>query len=159
MWTVSINSGLFSHIGYKRDEPIVTFKGVWKKQSEWKELAEKEPCRRAYSIAKSEHGDVLDCYDHFVQGLCVASYANCPIACKDIITNEKAKDNCRITIYKNVITLRCGVNSEGRESPKKFFIPPDTELGWSLSSRSGRVVVKKVFFCFTIILGGGVVAT
>ena len=130
LWTVSIGSGLFSHIGYKRDEIIATFKGVWKTQSEWIKIAEQEPWRRAYSIAKSEKGDVYDCYDHYSQGLCIASYANCPIACKDVINNEKAKDNCRITIHKKYITLRCGVNITERESPKNFFIPPDTELLW-----------------------------
>ena len=131
-WTVSIDAGLFSHLGYIRNEVIATFNGIWRSQSEYEEICKVEPWRRAYSICKSEHGEVLDCYDNYRKGLCMASYSNCPTACWDIEKNRKPVPNCYITNHGDVIKLRCGYKrgSEWISSPK-FRILPHEELLWN----------------------------
>jgi len=132
-FTKMIGRGLFSRLGYKRDHAIVTFAGTTRTQEEYKALCELEPIRRAYSIAFSEHGLVLDCYDQYKQGLCLASFANSPVGCINLFTGRRATANCRIVadIVGKKITLKCGINHpESLKSPPDFFIPPYTELLW-----------------------------
>jgi hypothetical protein len=134
LWTVDIGNGLFSSLAYKFNDIIAEFVGRWRTKSEYEAIAAMEPCRRAYSIITSENGDVLDCYDAFIEGRCIASYANSPISCWDIESNKKAVENCRITVHGRKIYLRCGVKTVGAHSPKTFTIPPNTELLWNYNN-------------------------
>ena len=132
-YTKPIGRGLFSRLGYKRDHAIVSFKGTIRSQEEYKDLCEREPIRRAYSIVFSEHGQVLDCYDQYKEGLCLASLSNSPVGCIDISTGRRAESNCRLVpdMINKTLTLKCGVNYPiSNKSPKDFFIPPHTELLW-----------------------------
>ena len=133
-WTSEIGQGLFSTMSYKRNEVIAEFKGTWRSLMEWEEIAAKEPWRRAYSIIASEHGDILDCFDHFKKGNCIASYSNSPIACIDLTTNTKAVANSRIKVSGKRIFLVCGVNKVGSRSPKHFVLQPHKEILWNYES-------------------------
>ena len=131
----NINKGLFSHLGYKRDDNIVSFIGTTRTKSEYEALCVLEPFRRAYSIISSTNGIVLDCYDQYKNGLYIASYSNSPVGCWNTITGTNAVPNCRLVISqdskkkKNFI-LRAGIKKDGKQSSKRFFIPPHTELLW-----------------------------
>ena len=131
-YTVSINEGLFSRLGYKRDEVIATFNGTIRTKDQYLALCADEPWRKAYSISFSTQGDVLDCYDKYIKGKCIASYANSPLGCFDLTTSKKAVDNCRLSVnlQSKTISLKCGVNELARKSPKAFIITPGTELLW-----------------------------
>jgi hypothetical protein len=121
-------------LGYKRDQPIISFKGTIRSQADYMALCEKEPIRRAYSIAFSEHGEVMDCYDQYRDGLCLASLSNSPVGCIDLATGRKAQPNCRLVpdFTKKTLTIRCGINYPfSNKSPADFFIPPHTELLWN----------------------------
>ena len=128
-YTLSIGKGLFSNIGYRKGDLIAEYVGVWRTQAEYQALCADEPERRAYSLVMSEHSDVLDCYDHYLRGLCLASFANDPTQCRNIVTGAIAKANCRIVanVKKGIICLRAGVVYPN-ESPANFYIPRDTEL-------------------------------
>lgn len=130
-WTVVIGEGLFSTLSYRRDETIAEFHGTWRSLMEWEELATREPWRRGYTIHASTNGDVLDCYDQYKCGECVASYANSPIACWDVVRNVKPVANCRITVNGRRVLLKCGVDKVGSKSPKGFVVPQNTELLWN----------------------------
>ena len=116
-------------MGYKRDDLIVRFKGVFRTQAEHAALCAVTPSRRAYGIVMSEHGSVLDCYDDYLRGLCVASLANCHRRCYNRATRSTAVANCRLVVnlLKRTVTLRAGLSQPIRSSAK-FFIPPKTEL-------------------------------
>ena len=131
LYTIPIRGkGLFSKIMYKKDEPIISFIGTVRTQAKYMEICETEPWRKAYSIAFSTNGDVLDCYDHYVKGLCIASYANSPKKCHDVITGKAAMENCYISVnyVEKTITLKCGYKK--RHCPDSFVIPAGTELLW-----------------------------
>ena len=132
-YTVSINEGLFSRLLYKRDEVIATFHGITRTQEEYIQICTTEPWRRKYSICFSSNGDVLDCWEHYNKGLCLASYANSPRGCVDLATGKKAVDNCRLSVNlaARTMSLKCGVDVHSRLSPKTFQIEPDTELLWN----------------------------
>ena len=114
--------GLFSRLQYKRDDVIVSFKGTHRTEAEYKALCDKEPWRRAYSLLFSStgEGDVLDCFDAYQKGTCVASYANSPKGCIDIVTGKKAVPNCRLVVnhLAKTMSLKCGVDTISRVSPK-----------------------------------------
>ena len=112
--TVPIGKGLFSKFMYKRDDPIVSFSGTLRTQKAFTNLCEKEPWRRAYALVFSEHGEVMDCFDQYQKGLCLASYSNSPSGCFDITTSKKAVENCRLVlnVKEKTMTLKCGVNKE-----------------------------------------------
>jgi hypothetical protein len=74
---------------------------------------------------------VLDCYDAYLEGLCVASYANCYKGCFNAVTGRKAVPNARISYSSQhmSISLRVGVNSPDHlKSPKNFWIQANTEI-------------------------------
>ena len=74
---------------------------------------------------------VFDCYDAYREGLCVASYANCHKGCINITTGEAAVPNARLchSVKDATISIRVGVNGpEHFKSPKKFWIPANTEI-------------------------------
>ena len=98
-YTIPIRGkGLFSKIMYKKDEPIISFIGTVRTQQKYMEICETEPWRKAYSIAFSTNGDVLDCYDHYSKGLCLASYTDSPKKCFNIGTGKAAMANCYISV-------------------------------------------------------------
>jgi len=132
-YTTSINEGLFSRLLYNRDDVIATFQGIVRTQAEYMQICVTEPWRRKYSIAFSSNGDVLDCWEHYNKGLCLASYSNSPRGCVDLATGKKAVDNCRLSVNlaAKTISLKCGVDVHSRLSPKTFQIQPDTELLWN----------------------------
>ena len=117
---------------YKRDDPIVFFTGTLRTQQAFTKLCEKEPWRRAYALVFSEHGEVMDCFDQYQKGLCLASYSNSPNGCFDITTSKKAVENCRlvVNVKDKTMTIKCGVNKESIRSSDHFVIPPHTELLW-----------------------------
>ena len=131
----TIGKGLFSRLGYKNGDEIVNFVGVFRTQQEYMELCLQQPGRKAYSLAFSEKGLILDCYDQYKDGLCLASYANCFTGCWNTATNKKAVPNARlcVNLVKKTMKLRAGVK-KGRESPANFFIPPHTEIVWDYES-------------------------
>ena len=131
-YTISVNEGLFSKLSYKRDEVIASFRGTVRTQEEYIAICVNEPWRRKYSISYSTNGNVLDCWDNYVNGLCIASYANSPRGCLNLATGLKAVDNCRLSInlQSKTMSLKCGVDIQSRRSPKGFSIQPGTELLW-----------------------------
>jgi hypothetical protein len=131
-YTKSIKEGLFSKLSYKRDETIATFKGTIRTQEEYIAICVCSPWRKGYSIAFSTNGNVLDCWDQYVNGKCIASYSNSPRGCIDLTTGKSAVDNCRLSVnlQTKTISLKCGVDIQSRRSPKGFVIQPGTELLW-----------------------------
>jgi hypothetical protein len=128
-WTKHTGKGLFSHLSYKKGENIAEFVGTWRTKLEYETLTAVEPWRRAYSIMSTqENGDVLDYYDTHKAGKCVASFANSPIACWDVVNDKKAVENCCIVFHKRRIFLQCGVKTVKHRSPHNFIIPAHTEL-------------------------------
>ena len=118
---------------YKFNDPITSFVGTVRSQEEYQNLCKTEPWRRGYSLAFSEHGDILDCYDQYVKGLCIASFSNSPLKCFNLETQKPAVENCRLVVNlkKKTMTLVCGIIKEGRNKSKpNFSIAPDTELLW-----------------------------
>jgi hypothetical protein len=135
LFTRSIGKGLFSSLGYKRNDVIATFIGTIRSIPEYETICNLEPIRRSYSLISSTNGVVLDCYDHYKNGLCNASYANSPSGCFNTITKKKAVENCRLVVTneangKKTFTLRAGILKEGKRSSQFFYIPPNTELLW-----------------------------
>ena len=128
-WTHSIGKGLFSNLSYKRGETIGEFVGTWRTKQEYEVLTAIEPWRKAYSIMSTqEHGDILDCYDAYIDGKCMLSFANSPIACWDVVNNKKAVENCSIVFSNRRILLKCGVNTVTHRSPNSFVTHTHTEL-------------------------------
>jgi hypothetical protein len=124
-----IGNGLYSLMGYKRDDLIATYVGNIRTRVQFDALLESEPVRQQYSIAISSKGDILDCYDAFRQGLCMASFANEARACFNTVTNKAAQPNCRIVVDVNTSTayIRAGLKYPVR-SPNNFYIPNGHEL-------------------------------
>ena len=131
--TLTNPKGLFSHLGYRRNDNIVKFVGTIRSLSEYEVICAKEPLRRSYSLISSEHGVILDCYDQYKNGFCLASYANSPLGCWNTVTNTKATENCRLVITTDEkgnksFWLRAGIRRNGKQSSRRFFIPPHQEL-------------------------------
>ncbi len=105
LYTRSINKGLFSHLGYRWGGSIVKFVGVTRTKAEYEALYILEPYRRSYSLISRTNGVVLDCYDHHLQGLCVASFANSSYACYNTITKRLAVDWLLVTTQTGIKLL------------------------------------------------------
>jgi hypothetical protein len=121
-------------LAYKKGETIGKFVGILRTQTEYRSICENEPIRRAYSIAESENGLILDCYDQYRQGLCLLSFANCNVGAWNTVTNKKAVPNCSlvVNVEKKTFTLKCGVDKpEQFKTSKTFTITPGTELVWN----------------------------
>ena len=116
-------------------------------QKEWMLLCDKEPQRRAYGLVSSEHGVIMDCYDHYRNGLCIASYSNSPVNCINFHSKKEAIANCQLKVFgrkgeTKKFYLQAGMreqdqdleeNSQGNRNnnnKSKFFIAPGTELMW-----------------------------
>ena len=137
----SIGSGLFSRLGYKKGDFIAYFIGKTMTQEEWNVLCAKEPRRRAYGLVSSEHGVILDCYDHYRNGLCIASYANSPVDCVHVHSKKEAIANCQLKVFgrkgeTKKFYLQAGIKEQEQQqedsgkSKDKFFIAPGIELMW-----------------------------
>ena len=128
----SINYGLFSKLGYRKDDLITEFKGKLRSIKEWNEICETQPQRRAYGIQSSEYGNILDCYDHYKDGLCIASASNSSTGLKHKITGILAQPNCRLVvpIVKRGERKRFYLRAGPLDCLPNFFIRPNTELLW-----------------------------
>ena len=133
----SLNYGLFSKLAYRSNEIIAHFRGTLRTKDAWMRMCEVEPPRRAYGIISSENGVVLDCYDNYNAGLCLASASNSPVECVYIGTRKAAVANCRLVIptvkkgQRKIFYLRAGVKDpEDDVISDRFYITPDTELLW-----------------------------
>ena len=131
----SLNYGLFSKLGYRKDETIAHFIGIERSVTQWTEICLAEPHKRAYGLISSENGVILDCYDSYTSGLCLASAANSPSGCVHYITKAPAVANCRLICppvkkgSRKNFYLKAGVTVP-ETSEDNFFIPPNTELLW-----------------------------
>ena len=110
-------------------------------QEEWNVLCAKEPRRRAYGLVSSEHGVILDCYDHYRNGLCIASYANSPVDCVHVHSKKEAIANCQLKVFgrkgeTKKFYLQAGIKEQEQQqedsgkSKDNFFIAPGIELMW-----------------------------
>jgi hypothetical protein len=94
-----------------------------------------EPHKEAYGIISSKYGVVLDCYDHYMAGLCIAAASNSPVGCWKMGTKQSVQANCHLVVpsvgkgCRKKIYLRAGVH-QPKESATNFYIPPNVELTW-----------------------------
>jgi hypothetical protein len=133
-----IGRGLFSLHCYKKNDDIVDFVGVYMTLDEYDKLCQREPHRVGYALEYTD-SIVLDCFDHYRMGFCVASLANSPIGCWNTVTKSKAVANCRLivhhddNIHKRRVYLKAGPETS---CPKNFFIPAGTEILFNYTSPS-----------------------
>ena len=131
----SLGYGLFSKLGYRKNDFIASFRGIQRSIEEWNALCITEPHRKGYGIESSTHGVVLDCYDHYTAGLCIASASNSPLHCFKVGTKSSVAPNCRLVVptvsvgSRKKFYLRAGI-VDPVESPNTFYILPHTELTW-----------------------------
>ena len=135
LYSRSIGKGLFSHLGYRNNDTIVVFVGKIRTIAEYQAVCALQPQRRSYSLISSTNGVVLDCYDHYNNGFCIASYANSPHECFNKVTNKNAVANCRLVVSNDnngskTFTLRAGIVKGNKCTSSHFYIPPNTELLW-----------------------------
>jgi hypothetical protein len=120
-------------LAYKKDEIIAHFIGIERSIDEWTLICTKDPHKRAYGLISSENGVVLDCYDNYQLGLCLASAANSPKGCFNTITKSTAVANCRLVVpvvkkgMRKKFYLKAGIST----SPNNFYIPCNTEFLWN----------------------------
>ena len=68
---------------------------IVRNQEDFQAMCVINPERIAFGVAFTEIGMILDCYDHFREGLSllVASYANCFKGCWDTCTEQLSTPN------------------------------------------------------------------
>ena len=131
----SLGYGLFSKLGYRKNDLVAYFRGTQRTILEWNEMIINEPHKEAYGIISSKYGVVLDCYDHYMAGLCIAAASNSPVGCWKMGTKQSVQANCHIVVpqvgkgSRKKFYLRAGVH-EPKESATNFYIPPNVELTW-----------------------------
>ncbi len=141
-YDVPIDKGLFSKKMFKFNEEIITYEGTYRTVEDFKKICASEPQRAAYAHKGSTNSLILDCYDAYKRGECLASYANSPHACYDRMTGSMAVANCRLTVRLNAyakltptLVLRAGSVEDFEKKDDKSFrenfcIFPGEELLW-----------------------------
>lgn len=133
-YTRLVGRGLFSHMGYKYGEDIVTFVGVFRPRDEFDGLSQTDPYRKSYALYVNQDL-VLDCYEHAKAGLCRASLANDPYNCWNTVTDRKAVANARISVHhgpdKIKVCIKAGrkvCRTELAAERRRFYLPPNAEI-------------------------------
>ena len=141
-YDVPIDKGLFSKRLYKFNEEIIIYEGIYRTVADFRKKCISEPIRAAYAHRGSTNSLILDCYDAYKRGECLASYANSPHACYNRMTGSLAVANCRLTVRHNAysklsptMVLRAGSvedyeKKDDKSFREKFCILPGEELLW-----------------------------
>jgi hypothetical protein len=109
-----IGRGLFSCLQYKRNDVVAQYRGVYVDLDAYLITIQAQPNRKGYGILSGD-GRVLDCYDYYLSGACLANNA---LGCTNITTGMNAVCNCIMIFEDNRILLVCNT----------VVIPPNTEL-------------------------------
>lgn len=123
----AIGKGLFSCLTYKKGEIIVQYKGRVTTNDEHIQLCCRDNdngvLRKQYCIGY-KIGFIFDCFLMYNLGECKASFANDAKACTDVSSHSNAINNCKISIFGDVISIKAD----------RQVIYPHQELAVSYSS-------------------------
>lgn len=124
LYTREIGDGLFSTMALGKNMKITQFHGELCTDVEYAARVARN--EGGYGIQRKK-GIVLDCRSQYLQGKCMASFANSPTNSWDTVTKKSSKANCSIRPHPhvmNVVSLWT----------KDKIIPAHTELSWCYSN-------------------------
>lgn len=114
-----VGEGLFSHLAYEKGDVVAQFVGEIMSRADYDAQALRDGTG-GYCIALPR-GRVLQSYEARWNKDCLASCANCASNCVNVLYNDNAVNNCKITVNSK---------DEVKLVSDKAYIPAHTELLW-----------------------------